>query len=362
MSELKGDFEQDIPAEMQEDVLTRIVEAAWANDGADASISILEHIEHNVTNIEFNGSIMIDGVEHSFHMRDGNNAGTEIVAWNEDIEIDHTPRPVLALVPDGYRIRNAGTTGAAVKLLDEWNRDLDPATERYAGISKVCSDLAYDLHFDAGLAAGRTHREKAEALGYEVSDSDDAVRIRKSLLMTSFALRPLGAWPAEGRSQALETYEAWSQAKTPGSDIHNLLSRAADRLSKGTGTSPNAEEIAEMKALGFHFTDPYGEYAAWKVGLSGLYQLVDIEGFDPETLPKDPMKELVYALDPSIVEDLRVNPHHEAWRCIDAMASRMTRERSLEMRVSDAESLAVFGFQLVEIETKEPEEGMGMAP
>ncbi|MEP4192212.1 MAG: hypothetical protein ABJN51_14095, partial [Sneathiella sp.] len=85
--EFAGDFDKDVPAAIQDEVLTRIVEAAWGYT-EDKDISIIDVESSDVLNMEVTGTIMIDGVEHSFHIRDGNNNGTEIVAWNAELEIE----------------------------------------------------------------------------------------------------------------------------------------------------------------------------------------------------------------------------------------------------------------------------------
>lgn len=94
-------FTRDVPAEAQEEVLQRIVELAWSGErssGDGVEICSLDQI--NALNIDFNGTILIDGREHEFHIRDGNNAGTEILGWNEDgrFELDRNERPVPDLV------------------------------------------------------------------------------------------------------------------------------------------------------------------------------------------------------------------------------------------------------------------------
>ncbi|MFX4299873.1 hypothetical protein [Pseudosulfitobacter pseudonitzschiae] len=339
----KEDFAQDVPAHMHDEILERIVEAAW-EFSEDPEISIFDCEKRNVTNIEFSGTIMIQGQEHCFHMRDGDNNGTEILSWNEGIHFEHAPQIERALIPFNREVSDAIYSGRAQQMLEKWDRDMDPGTERGAVISKLAGSFAYDSFFAPGSGAARSHAIRAEDYGYEISEREVAEKIRKYLLFEALCLRPAGDWPRKTPEAARHAYGNWTDYRQAQGEITKVLIKTADRLSKEGGLSPSFDERAEMRALGFNFATRGEEAAAWKLGLSGLYELSDIEGFDPKTLPEDPVKGLFHALDPALVVDRRVNPQHEAARTLDAVTNNMARERRFEITEDDREAFTRFGF------------------
>lgn len=341
------DFEKDVPKHLQDEILERIVETAW-EFSEDPEISIADCEKRNVTNIEFSGTIMIEGQEHCFHMRDGDNNGTEILSWNEGIHFEHAPQIERVLVPKGREISDAIYEGRARQLLEKWERDLDPGTERGAVISKLAGAFAYDSFFAPGSGAARSHAVKAEDYSYEISEREVAQRIRKRLLIEALCLRPAGEWPCKTPEAARQVYENWTDYRQARGEIARVLSDTADRLSKKGGMLPSSDEGAQMKALGFTFATRGEETAAWKVGLSGLYELSDIEGFDPKTLPEDPVKGLFHALDPALVVDKRVNPQREAANILDAITNNMARARRFEITEDDRAAFARYGFSFHE--------------
>lgn len=136
-------FDRDVPEHLREDVLQRICEAAWSGGGSgDISIIGLERLD--ALNMEFTGTVMIEGWEHWFHIRDGNGNGTEILGWNNDAApgIDRQPRAVPALIPAPSLVEDAIFSGKAEKFLDQWNAGLDPATERGRALHDLPSKAA----------------------------------------------------------------------------------------------------------------------------------------------------------------------------------------------------------------------------
>jgi hypothetical protein len=189
--EFVGDFDKDVPEHLHEDVLQRLVEAAWEVGSQDPDISIDDVAKSNALNIEFTGTILVDGIEHSFHIRDGNNAGTEILSWNGDAAIHREDPIVTTLVPQQGIIGDAIHRGHAARLLQDWDAALDPSTGTGASLSQLPGAAAYDAYFAPGTGASRSHHEKARAAGYEIEEMAVATRIRAELLGAAFLPCPV---------------------------------------------------------------------------------------------------------------------------------------------------------------------------
>jgi hypothetical protein len=335
-------FDTDVPAHLQDDILTRIVEAAWEH-AEDPEINIIDCKMINALNIEFSGTVMIDGREHDFHMRDGNNNGTEIISWNEDTGVVHEPAPTYALVPTPGDIGDAIYRGRAREFLMGWEKDLDPHTERGRILSDLAEKRAYDGFFAPGSGAGHTHAKTAKNYGYTIEHYEDAVAARKKLLVEALCITPTGTWPRQTPQEARAVYEAWTDYRKKG-EIAAVIHDTAERLSRSKDMTPNTEETARLKAMGFSFATRSEETRAWKTGLSGLYGLRDMEDFDPATLPEDPIKELMEILDPSLVHDKRVNPRRACEDLLDAVTTNMARNRIFEVSDADREKFNLYGF------------------
>lgn len=362
---LTGDFDTDVPVEIQNDVMERIVEAAWGFGSSDPEISIDDCEKLNALNIEFTGTIMIKGVEHNFHIRDGNNNGTEIMAWNEDTAIHREPPHISALVPMGNGASNAIYEGAisAARFLREWDRDLDPSTERGAILAKLPGAASYDAFFAPGAGTGRHHYDRAEKYGYQIGDLEDAILIRKKLVIGALAFRPHGDWPRATQAETRQTYADWMTLKEKDGPAGDLIDKIATRLSKTKGLSLTAEESNDLRKTGFTECDRHQEMSAWFDGLSSLISMTPIKDFDLKTLPEDPVKSLFHTLDPSLVADKRVNPAREVVKTLEAAFSKMARERSIDLPEYVEPSLARIGVALEELgrldatEVEDPFEG-----
>jgi hypothetical protein len=347
-AEFKGDFSEDVPSHLQDNVLQRIVEAAYGyTEEPEITIIDVEHLD--ALNIEFTGTITFEGREHSFHIRDGNNNGTEIISWNGDIEIEKEPPVNFTIAPLTYKISDAIQAGTAAELLKKWDRDCTQDDN----IAPLARNYAYDRFFAPGGAAAMAHKKKAEKYGYEIVEACDAQAVRKRLVKQAISIRPSGTWPMVDPEQARATYEMWADCRTAGA-LSEVIEDMAERLSTSTGLSPDADEIARLGALGFRFTSRRDESAAWQAGLSGLYVLREIEGFDHETLPEDPMKVLLQRFDPALVHDTRVSPKSVCDRLLMSITSRMTRERVFELRDEDCKAFEAYGYVLEDRIAEEP--------
>jgi len=348
MSILKGNFDLDVPKDAQEDVMQRICEAGWDIGSSDPDISIIDRVERDALNIEFSGSILIDGVEHAFHILDGNNNGTEIVAWNDDIDIERSSGPKYALVPSRDRINDARTARSALDLLETWNKDLNPSSETKPGISKLCSNYAYDNFFAPGGNHRNHHHGKAAALGYEISDPDHASQVRKDLLVRSLCLNPIMGWPMESHEETRDVLRDWASAHEPGNPLNVLIEACATRRSKVAGLPVSQDEHRSFGMLGFKVTDANSSYVAWLEGVHSLFSIEEIDDFDPADLPEDPMKSLFQALDPDLVQGTKVSPLFEAKRYLESMLCAMAREKRFDLKEGEAERFETFGYRLIE--------------
>ena len=111
-----------------------------------------------------------------------------------------------------------------------------------------------------------------------------------------------------------------------------------------------------MREVGFAFTSP-GEALKLGVRLTrALLSLDPIDGFDPATLPENPVAALFNRLDPALAPDVRVRPEVEAPKLLDAVAERMARDRSLTLPDWAEGRGAEIGFRIRYGAGPEPEE------
>ncbi len=347
-------FETAIPAHLQEDLLQRIEECAWGFT-TDPEIEITDVEKRNVLNIEYTGVVRLMGQEHRFHIRSGDAAGTEILSWNGDTEIDRDPGPVMILAPLHRRASEAICQGRAAELLRDWDEALDPNTETGRRLSRLFGAAAYDAFFAPGTGAPRSHHEAAREAGYEIQGAADATRIRRDLL---FAAHPIA--PLITDQDPLEALRSWDAALDASTVIGHLVilrrAQILDETAMRGASAPNAEGAARMREVGFAFTSP-GEALRLRVRLTrALLSLDPIDGFDPATLPENPVAALFNRLDPALAPDIRVRPELEAPKLLDAVAERMARDRSLALPDWAEGRAAELGFRVRIRAEPEPEE------
>ncbi|WP_411839638.1 hypothetical protein [Paracoccus sp. ME4] len=353
-------FWRDVPEAVREDVLQRIVELAWSGERSSGDgVEICSLDEINALNIDFNGTILIDGREHEFHIRDGNNAGTEILGWNEDgrFELDRNERPVRALVPDTpAEVSEAIGSRRAGVLLRRWDADLDPATERGRALHDLPSRQAYDAFFDPGP---KPHFDRiARRFGYRISDREEELVIRRRLHEAELRFAPVAPWPRTDPAEAAETYRRWAELETDEGQASILRRRVAARLAETRGGHVAAEENRELAAMGFRFVSPSEEPIIWSLGLAPHLEPEVEEGFDPADLPEDPVRGLFADFfrhtgeNPSM--DRRVDPIREASRIMSVALIEMGRDRTLEFPERHAVSLERVGYRLTNRITADP--------
>lgn len=347
-------FASAVPSNLQEDLLQRIEECAWGFT-TDPDIEITDVEKRNVLNIEYTGVVQLMGQEHRFHIRSGDAAGTEILSWNGETEIDREPGPAMILAPLHRRTSEAIYQGRAAELLRDWDEALNPNTETGKRLSRLFAAAAYDAFFAPGTGAARSHQEAAREAGYEIQEAADATRIRRDLL---FAAHPIA--PLLTDQDPLEALRAWDAAIDASTVFGHLVmlrrAQILDDAARRGASAPNAEGAARMREVGFAFTSP-GEALRLRVRLTrALLSLDPIDGFDPATLPENPVAALFNRLDPALAPDVRVRPEVEAPKLLDAVAERMARDRSLTLPDWAEGRGAEIGFRIRYGAGPEPEE------
>lgn len=350
---MSGSFEKDVPGHLQDDLLQRIEECAWEFT-TDPDIEIIDVEKRNVLNIEYTGVAQFMGQEHRFHIRSGDAAGTEILSWNGETEIDRKPGPAMILAPLHRRASEAIYQGRAAELLREWEEALDTNTETGKRLSRLSSAAAYDAFFAPGTGASRSHHEAARAAGYEIQEMADATRIRRDLLLAAHPIAPL-----RGDQDPLELLRSWASMEkadtVAGHRTHLLRIQLLDEVARRGGSGPNGEEAERMRVTGFAFCTPSQALRTRTRLTRALLSLEPIEGFDPATLPENPVAVLFNRLDPSLAPDVRVNPELEGLKLLDAAAERMARDRTLTLPDWASGRAAEIGFRFLNRAEPDPE-------
>lgn len=329
-----GNFERDVPESRQSDILQAICEAAWGEkvDG----VSIIDTEQINVTNIEASGTILIDGVERWFHIRDGDRNGTELLGWEAGQGIQREPRAVMVLAPFRYRVDEAIHQGRPAELLARWDADLDPGTSGSPGLSQLPASAAYDAYFAPGSGAAQSHHEAAHRAGYEIIEEDDAVGRRRALLSAIITFAPIAETVIESRGASKERIgeilsdwvEAEDRQTGTGARVHACRQAVIDRLARidRDGRLPTLEERRKITALGYNYCDVGSARVQLERLIRPLLTLKPIDGFDASTLPANPVAELFQRLDPALVSDTRIDPDAAGRRILDGLAARMARD------------------------------------
>lgn len=346
-------FEAAIPAPLQDDLLQRIEECAWEFT-TDPDIEIIDVEKRNALNIEYTGVVQFMGQEHRFHIRSGDAAGTEIISWNADTDISREAGPVMTLVPTRAAVGDAIYRGQAAQMLQDWGEALDPNTESGKRLARLPASAAHDAFFAPGTGASRSHHATARAAGYEIEESSVAVRVRRDLL---FAAHPIA--PIIADQDPIELLRGWAAA-LDGTTVfgHLVMHRRAQILSEVASrgdVAPNGVETGRMREAGFAFTSPAEALRLRARPTRSLLSLEPIDGFDPATLPENPVAVLFNRLDPSLAPDVRVRPEREGPRLLDAVAQTMARDRTLTLPDWADARAAEIGLEIRNQDETEPE-------
>lgn len=361
----KGSFEEDVPAHLQNDILEEIEELAWSGEKTNGRVEIYDLEKRNITNIEYMGTIEIDGVVHDFHIASGNDNGTVILNWNGTTgsTLEREPPPGRALVPRGFSVEDAIHRNQAKHFLDSWDADLNPGTSRGRVLHDIPQKVAYDAFFSPGSGSLRHFEKIANDHGYTISDEDEARAMRRKLHLHDLRLRPKRGWNDAEPDLVNKTYVAWSELldpKTePGLEMARVRVAIATRLSRTRGGSPSPDECKQVAASGFELVDRTEEAREWFHGLSSLFTATPIEGFDRRDLPEDPMRGLFADFFRHTGEimnmDRRVVPEREVPEVMDAAFRDMARNRSTDFPERYAAQLETYGYRLTDKRTPVPE-------
>jgi len=358
-AEFSGDFEKDVAAHLQDDVLQRIVEVAWGY-GDDAEISIDDVDQLNALNIEITGTIEIDGQEHSFHIKDGNNNGTEILSCNEDAAIHREPRDPLTLIPDGNAVTAAVRYERAEDFLETWEKDKAGTGEHGEALAKLPSAQAYDSFFAPGTGAARYHQDKAAQYEYQIGYESDAFQVRKTLIGGVFKVMPLICENGSELSDAnpAEVLADWADLKDTETDtgraIKSAMAAMVARMAGDLVLHPTEEEAGAFRDLGATLARRPAEVALRGLLWSRMISFEPIEGFDPKDLPENPIAELFKVFDSELVGSTKVNPVMEITDLTEQFVTKISRGNTDVVDDAWYDAAARVGYRLV-VKSFEPE-------
>ena len=363
---LSGDFEKDVPKALQDDTLQRIVEVAWGYS-ADGEISIDDMEQINALNIEFTGSITIEGQEHSFHIKDGNNYGTEVLSWNAGAEIRRETSDPLVLIPHSASVRDAVTYGRAEAFLESWEKDKSGTGEHGETLSKLPGAQAYDSFFAPGTGAVGHYRDMAAKFEYQIGYESDALLVRRTLISSIFKILPLVSKDTSALNDAdpAELLASWAELKDAESEIGSMIQTEmrtmTDRMAQDLKLEPTLSELDALSELGVIPARRKAEIALRGHLWSRMISFDPIEGFDRNDLPENPVAQLFKALDAELVGSTKVNPVTEITNLTEQLISKISRGSNDTIDDAWFEAAARVGYQLVvnSVERKaEPEECM----
>lgn len=347
-------FQTSVPAHLQDDVMQRICEAAWGS--TIEGVTIIDGEKWDALNVEASGTVLVEGVERWFHIRDGNNAGTELIGWEDrGAGIEREPREPQTLVPHPGMVDHAISQGRGAAFLEEWDSDLDPRSPRGAKLARLPAAAAYDAFFAPGTGASQAHHERAREAGYTIGEMGEAIRLRSRLIASFMTFAPHWGSVMEScnsREDRCETLRLWDEAldreSTRGGRLGSLVDGLVARLAADPSPRrfPTAEEHASFTAEGYVICNVATARRFREELLRPLLSLEPIEGFDPARLPENPIAVLFQTLDPALVSSTRVNPDTEGARLLESVARRLAREPG--PAISDAEQQAAvrIGFRI----------------
>jgi hypothetical protein len=354
-----GDFEKDVAKNIQDEIMERIVEAAWEfSEDKDVTISDLD--KRDALNIEFTGSIMIEGVEHCFHIRDGNNNGTEIISWNEDSAIEHEELDPRTLIPSRNAVSDAIYHERAESFLEAWEKDKSGDGVHGTALSSLPGSAGYDAFFAPGTGAAKTHHDKAAAFGYEIGCESEALPLKKDLIRSIFKILPdLSSYPdglkGEKPSSILLDCASLNDASTEkGAAVREKMDAMVDRMASEGSLYPTTEESEEFRSLGVIAQKRPYEVFFRKALWSRMISFEEIEGFDPKDLPENPIAEMFKALDPDLVRSTKALPSRELAVLTENLISKMSRSDTNEVDEVWYRGAERVGFRLI-IDHHEPE-------
>ena len=327
--------------------MERMSEAAWGNDVG--GVSIIDSERRNMTNVEATGTIVVDGTEYWFHLRDGDVAGTELVGWDDQgVGIVREPYIPTTLVPHRNQVMSAIADGTAQAFLDRWDKDLDPSDERGRVLSRLPSSAAYDAFFAPGTGASLHHHKVAASHGYAIDDEPAAVALRRLLLDHLLAVAPPRRDVLNG--DAASTLRAWMAASDPdtetGRRIEALRAGVVDRMASGKSRHPTHEERQSLLAFGYCYCSPRLRDDSRYFLVRSLLGLEPLAGFDRRALPESPFAEMLRILDPSLVRSTKVDQAAEGRGLLDSLAMNMARCGSLALPEIYANRAAALGYSL----------------
>lgn len=169
-------FARDVPADLREDLLTRICEAMHDADHVHDDITIIERDWLNSLNVRAHGIVETGGVEYTFIAESGNNAGFVLDDWNGGRDFEPASRAVYALQPQAHVIASHIAEGRGPFLIQKWDHFLTrPA------IRDIVASYTYDRHFAPGGQTETYWRARASAHLFDIVSAEEAAVTRQHL-------------------------------------------------------------------------------------------------------------------------------------------------------------------------------------
>lgn len=172
-------FERDVPAQMHDDVMTMLSEAAH-DDGAHDAVTILDRDQLNAVNVRVSGIVTIGDVEYTFHLEDGDRNGTRLLAWEDDKPFEYHVPTRWTLAPQQRLIDNAILNDKGPFLIWKWD-----AMIARPEIAAIASKYAYDRHFAPGSKTEKHWRDAAARHHFDIVSEEQAGEIRQRLSLAT---------------------------------------------------------------------------------------------------------------------------------------------------------------------------------
>lgn len=156
--------------EPTEDLLQTICEAHYARDyKSNSALRFFEVHCEDITNYVLSGEIDHEGETYGFIIEDGNNAGTVVKEWGEDVGIYQPPKPdPLTLLPKSINLPLN-----LLLLYFQWREE--------EWFKEQVRKTAYDFHFEPTNKIHSYWRNEADKHGLRIGHESEVPEWRNRL-------------------------------------------------------------------------------------------------------------------------------------------------------------------------------------
>lgn len=168
-----------IAEEDRDGILTMMAEAAHADKYENETVQILKRTRHNVINVTVSGIVTYKGKEYTFHLEDGDWAGTQLRGWQDTgTDYEEPEYDPLDVQPKRELINKAVMPGGNPKfLVQKWD-----IFRTRSDVMEALRSYAYDTYFQPGCVIRDHYKEKFDRWGLEVVRKSTADETRKMLV------------------------------------------------------------------------------------------------------------------------------------------------------------------------------------